>query len=118
MGKFKSQFLGYDQHDSHELTCTVLDYLHEDLNKVTTKPYTEKPEQKKEQSNAEAAKEAWLLHLQREVRMDRLPRQYKYKHNDPTNARSPPRFARTITGLLHNVHLPWSAPFPSPLPFP
>ena len=68
MGKFKSQFLGYDQHDSHELTCAVLDYLHEDLNKVTVKPYCEKPEQKKEQSNAEAANEAWSLHLQREVR--------------------------------------------------
>ena len=68
MGKFKSQFLGYDQHDSHELTCAVLDYLHEDLNKVTVKPYYEKPEQKKEQSNAEAANEAWSLHLQREVR--------------------------------------------------
>jgi ubiquitin carboxyl-terminal hydrolase 4/11/15 len=34
-------FSGYNQHDSGELITYLLDGLHEDLNRVKQKPYTE-----------------------------------------------------------------------------
>lgn len=34
-------FSGYSQHDSSELINYLLDGLHEDLNRVIDKPYTE-----------------------------------------------------------------------------
>ncbi|KAJ1444808.1 hypothetical protein M885DRAFT_551946 [Pelagophyceae sp. CCMP2097] len=40
VGTHAPQFVGYQQHDSHELMCFMLDGLHEDLNRVKTKPYT------------------------------------------------------------------------------
>lgn len=36
IGKFKSQFSGYDQQDSQELLAFLMDGLHEDLNKVNS----------------------------------------------------------------------------------
>ena len=67
LGKHASQFVGYDQHDSHELATYLLDALHEDTNRVTTKPYIEKPEKDEEnETDAVAAKKAWDLHLKRE----------------------------------------------------
>jgi len=41
IGKFQPMFVGYDQHDSGELISYLLDGLHEDLNRVKDKPYTE-----------------------------------------------------------------------------
>lgn len=66
LGKHAEQFMGYDQHDSQELATYLLDALHEDTNKVTKKPYIEKPEQRIEESDASAADTAWELHLKRE----------------------------------------------------
>ncbi|KAL0249401.1 hypothetical protein GEMRC1_004633 [Eukaryota sp. GEM-RC1] len=39
VGMMASQFLGYRQHDSQEFLSFLLDYLHEDLNRVRNKPY-------------------------------------------------------------------------------
>ncbi|KAJ6228436.1 ubiquitin carboxyl-terminal hydrolase 11 [Anaeramoeba flamelloides] len=39
LGKISSQFIGYSQHDSHELISFLLDGLHEDLNRILEKPY-------------------------------------------------------------------------------
>lgn len=66
LGKHAEQFMGYNQHDSQELATYLLDALHEDTNRVSKKPYIEKPEQKIGQSDEEAAHEAWALHLKRE----------------------------------------------------
>ena len=44
LNKFANQFVGYQQHDAHELLSYVLSGLHEDLNKVKEKPYVDKPE--------------------------------------------------------------------------
>jgi|EP00505_MAST-04D_sp_SCG-Rhode-Island_P000699 ubiquitin carboxyl-terminal hydrolase 8 len=41
VGQWAPQFAGYDQHDSSELLTFLLDGLHEDLNRVTKKPYVE-----------------------------------------------------------------------------
>ena len=66
LGKHASQFVGYDQHDSQELATYLLDALHEDTNRVTKKPYIEKPEKQDNESDEDAAVKAWGLHLQRE----------------------------------------------------
>jgi hypothetical protein len=44
IGRFNSTFRGYAQQDSQELLNFLLDGLHEDLNRIHKKPYTEKPE--------------------------------------------------------------------------
>ena len=43
IGKFKPQFLGYEQHDAQELFSHLIDGLSEDLNRVNIKPYVENP---------------------------------------------------------------------------
>ena len=66
LGKYAMQFIGYDQHDSQELAIYLLDALHEDTNRITKKPYIEKPEQEEDESDHDAAEKAWGIHLQRE----------------------------------------------------
>ncbi|GMH76981.1 hypothetical protein TL16_g07255 [Triparma laevis f. inornata] len=66
VGQHASRFAGYEQHDSHELTATVLDFLHEDTNEIRKKPYIEKPEAGEDEPDKEAADKAWAVHLQRE----------------------------------------------------
>eukprot|EP01116_Phalansterium_solitarium_P025615 TRINITY_DN987_c0_g1_i1.p1 TRINITY_DN987_c0_g1~~TRINITY_DN987_c0_g1_i1.p1 ORF type:complete len:921 (-),score=331.15 TRINITY_DN987_c0_g1_i1:567-3248(-) len=64
IGRFAPQFIGYQQHDSHELLAFLLDGLHEDLNRITKKPYTEAKESNG-RPDAVVADEAWQQHLQR-----------------------------------------------------
>lgn len=66
LGRHAEQFIGYDQHDSQELATYLLDALHEDTNRVTKKPYVEKPEQTSHESDEDAAAKSWAIHLQRE----------------------------------------------------
>jgi len=66
LGTHAEQFMGYDQHDSQELATYLLDALHEDTNRVTKKPYVEKPEQGENEPDADAADTAWKMHLRRE----------------------------------------------------
>lgn len=66
LGRHAEQFMGYDQHDSQEFATYLLDALHEDTNRVTKKPYIEKPEQGEKETDEQAADKAWSLHLQRE----------------------------------------------------
>ncbi|RUS18020.1 hypothetical protein BC938DRAFT_476087, partial [Jimgerdemannia flammicorona] len=44
IGRFAPSFIGYQQHDSQELLGFLLDGLHEDLNRITSKPYIEWPD--------------------------------------------------------------------------
>lgn len=62
--RFAPQFAGYQQHDSQELLAFLLDGLHEDLNKVRVKPYTENPEVENQPEHEVAAK-AWQNHVSR-----------------------------------------------------
>lgn len=66
VGRHADQFSGYDQHDTQEFATYLLDALHEDTNRITKKPYIEKPEQREDESDEQAAGKAWELHLQRE----------------------------------------------------
>lgn len=41
MASKAGQFTGYAQHDAQEFMAFLLDGLHEDLNRIHNKPYTE-----------------------------------------------------------------------------
>ncbi len=62
--RFAPQFSGWQQHDSHELLAFLLDGLHEDLNRVTKKPYFETNEFEG-MPEAEAAAKSWAQHIAR-----------------------------------------------------
>jgi ubiquitin carboxyl-terminal hydrolase 4/11/15 len=64
VGRFAPQFSGYNQHDSQELLAFLLDGLHEDLNRVTVKPYVEKKEHDGRDDEL-VAQDAWQDHLKR-----------------------------------------------------
>lgn len=62
--KHASQFAGGGQHDSQELLEWLLDGLHEDLNRVMEKPYSELKDSDG-RADAIVASEAWLQHHSR-----------------------------------------------------
>ena len=71
-------FKGYHQHDSSELITFLLDGIHEDLNRVKTKPYVETKDSDG-RTNFVVAKESWLNHLARNqsIIVDLMHGQYK-----------------------------------------
>jgi hypothetical protein len=58
MARVNPEYAGLAQQDAHEMVEQFLDKLHEDVNKVTKKPYTEKPEGDGSNDDAVAA-ETW-----------------------------------------------------------
>jgi hypothetical protein len=65
ISKFAPQFSGYQQHDSQELINFVLDGLHEDLNRISKKPYIEDdPKDELLELPVRAAKQ-WTNHKRR-----------------------------------------------------
>ena len=58
MGQFNALFADYEQHDSQELIGSLLDGIHEDLNRVKKKPYVENVEGDGK-NDAAVAQEAW-----------------------------------------------------------
>jgi len=64
IGEFQPRFSGYQQHDSSELLSFLLDGLHEDLNRVKEKPYTQAVESKG-RADLVVARESWHRHLLR-----------------------------------------------------
>eukprot|EP01117_Protostelium_nocturnum_P008265 TRINITY_DN2950_c0_g1_i3.p1 TRINITY_DN2950_c0_g1~~TRINITY_DN2950_c0_g1_i3.p1 ORF type:complete len:810 (-),score=316.83 TRINITY_DN2950_c0_g1_i3:78-2192(-) len=64
VAKFAPQFVGGNQHDSQEFLAFLLDGLHEDLNRIHDKPYTEVKEYN-DISEEEAGMKAWEVHLKR-----------------------------------------------------
>jgi ubiquitin C-terminal hydrolase len=57
-------FAGNQQHDAQELLAFVLDGLHEDLNRVTEKPYVERKDSN-DRPDAVVAREHWHNHVAR-----------------------------------------------------
>ena len=55
VGRYGTHFSGYGQQDSQEFLLFLLDGLHEDLNRIHQKPYTEKPDSTDEMVNNPAA---------------------------------------------------------------
>ena len=64
IGEFAPQFAGYQQQDSQELMNYLLDGLHEDLNRIQTKPYTQNIESRGRDDRI-IAEESWRRFLQR-----------------------------------------------------
>lgn len=58
VNKFAPQFSGSLQHDSQEFLAAILDFLNEDLNRITEKPYTEVKDSNS-RADAEVAEESW-----------------------------------------------------------
>lgn len=79
VGRFAPQFSGFQQHDSQELLAYILDGLHEDLNRIKHKPYTEVKESDGSTEDAIVAKEAWDRHLLRNdsIFVDTVQGQFK-----------------------------------------
>ena len=66
MGRFAPQFSGYQQQDSQELLTFLLDGLHEDLNRVRKKPYTEIKDSGGRPDD-EVAAEAWEVSIKLQI---------------------------------------------------
>ena len=64
ISKFQSMFSGFAQHDTHEFLGFLLDGLHEDLNKVLSKPYVKTPDEQEKDDDVEATK-SWNRFLMR-----------------------------------------------------
>ncbi|KAK4480926.1 hypothetical protein RD792_011784 [Penstemon davidsonii] len=64
ISSFAPQFSGYNQHDSQEFLAFLLDGLHEDLNRVKSKPYIQ-AEDEESRPDEEVADEYWENHLSR-----------------------------------------------------
>ena len=77
---FQPTFIGYNQHDSQELLSFLLDGLHEDLNRVTDKPFVESIDYKGE-SDEVFGFESWKNFLKRNqsIIVDLFMGQYKSK---------------------------------------
>ncbi|TRY90639.1 hypothetical protein DNTS_003701 [Danionella cerebrum] len=75
-----SQFTGYAQHDAQEFMAFLLDGLHEDLNRIQNKPYTETVDSEGRQDEV-VAEEAWQRHKMRNDSfiVDLFQGQYKSK---------------------------------------
>ncbi|RLO13021.1 hypothetical protein DYB28_005375, partial [Aphanomyces astaci] len=79
IGTFAPQFSGYQQHDAQELLAFLLDGLHEDVNRITNKPYVEAVDSNGTEPDAAVAATAWQNHLLRNasVFVDTLHGQFK-----------------------------------------
>ncbi|KAJ1702668.1 hypothetical protein LUZ63_002447 [Rhynchospora breviuscula] len=78
LAHFAPQFSGFNQHDSQELLAFLLDGLHEDLNRVKSKPYSEAKDSDG-RPDSEVADEYWGNHLARNdsIIVDTCQGQYK-----------------------------------------
>jgi hypothetical protein len=79
--QFAKQFSGYAQHDSQEVLTFMLDKLHEDLNKISRKPYFEIKVQEHSETDEQASARFWKSYLLREnsIIVDLFHGQYKNK---------------------------------------
>nr|CCA16839.1 ubiquitinspecific protease putative [Albugo laibachii Nc14] len=79
IARFAPQFSGYQQQDAQELLAYMLDGLHEDLNRIKQKPYTEVQESDGKLEDAIVADEAWRRHLLRNdsIFVDHIQGQFK-----------------------------------------
>eukprot|EP01038_Epipyxis_sp_PR26KG_P007584 gene7584-10333_t len=65
LGRINPEYAGLAQHDAHEVIELLLDKLHEDVNKVVSKPYTLKAEGNGN-DDLEIAEETWKRHSLRD----------------------------------------------------
>ena len=83
-GDFAKQFVGFFQQDSQEMLGYLIDGIHEDLNRIKTKPYIEDPDS--DQINEkELAERYWEKHTKRNdsIVVDLMHGQYRSKVKCP-----------------------------------
>jgi len=103
-----SQFEGFSQQDSQEFLSYLLDGIHEDLNKITKKPYIET--QESEGGDDELlAKQSWENHLKRNQSMivDLMHGQYRSQVTCPDCKRSPITFDPFLSLSLPIPSMGW-----------
>eukprot|EP00922_Rhytidocystis_sp_ex-Travisia-forbesii_P049489 GHVS01073651.1.p1 GENE.GHVS01073651.1~~GHVS01073651.1.p1 ORF type:complete len:995 (-),score=94.92 GHVS01073651.1:22-3006(-) len=85
IGHYHEQFEGYLQQDSQELLAFLLDGLHEDLNRVKSRPTTKAVEGSDESQNRRIAEESWKRHKMRNdsVVVDMFQGQYRSRLECP-----------------------------------
>jgi len=121
IGQFAPQFNGFQQHDSQELLNFLLDGLHEDLNRIVSKPTT-KDVEAHDRPDEQVAQETWERHRLRNdsVVMDLMAGQYRSTvrcnecHGvsvtfDPYTALSLPLQVGPATMTIHLTFVPRSA---------
>jgi uncharacterized UBP type Zn finger protein len=64
LGRINEEYAGYSQQDAHEVIELLLDKLHEDTNRIQSKPYTLKLEGDGT-NDVTIARDTWQRHLQR-----------------------------------------------------
>ena len=64
LGRMNQSFSGYQQQDAQEMMNFLIDYLHEDLNRIKKKPYIEDTESEG-RPDADVAAEAWANYKRR-----------------------------------------------------
>ena len=65
IGRKAERFRGYGQQDSNEFMSVFLDYLNEDLNRITKKEYIEMKEKGVNESDEECSRRFWECNLRR-----------------------------------------------------
>ena len=65
IGQKVARFRGYGQQDSNEFMSVFLDYLNEDLNRITKKEYIEMKEKGENESDEECSRRFWECNLRR-----------------------------------------------------
>ncbi|KAJ1666474.1 hypothetical protein EV178_002261 [Coemansia sp. RSA 1646] len=78
IGQWAPQFRGYNQQDAPEFLASLLDGMHEDLNRIIRKPYIEIPDSNG-RPDTEVADERWNIYKQRDdsVIVDLFQGQYR-----------------------------------------
>eukprot|EP01135_Chromosphaera_perkinsii_P011394 Nk52_evm39s2391 gene=Nk52_evmTU39s2391 len=91
--KFSPQFEDFEQHDAQEFLAFLLDGLHEDLNRVTKKPYIELKDSDG-RPDEEVSAEEWDAHVKRNnsVIVDLFHGQHRSEIKCPTCSSSSNRF--------------------------
>ncbi|EGR30389.1 ubiquitin carboxyl-terminal hydrolase family protein, putative [Ichthyophthirius multifiliis] len=99
-------FSGYQQHDSQEFLSFVLDGLHEDLNRVKNKSYTEKIDSNGEEFDNIISKKSWINHLKRNQSLivDLMQGQFKSKVICPDCSKQSITFDPFLTCTLPIPH--------------
>ena len=64
VGRYKSEFAGRDQQDSHEFLLSLLEWLHDDVNKVP-RPSAMPEQNSKDKQDVAAARRHWINYLER-----------------------------------------------------
>lgn len=87
--EFAKQFIGFHQQDSQEMLSFLIDGIHEDLNRVKVKPYTQDPDEKG-LSEKELADKFWKNHLSRNdsIIVDLMHGQYRSEVECPQCGKS------------------------------